>query len=199
VDNTQQVRVTAGQTHPITLVLTQDRGKGPATPSPAGEGFVPSEWAEDEGWREHKGPSPALYRAPSQAGTWTFTIAVRKKTGGLFGGSRDPRFVVGYKDGGNHVLYSLEKSDLVRRQMENGRKKSETKRPHGVDPKNPVYQVQVDVAQGRIVTRVRNSAGQWQEVDTLADPTFNPADGKFGIWPEGKDEVGIQNFQFRPR
>jgi hypothetical protein len=101
-----------------------------------------------------------------------------------------------YHDDRNYVLFHLDKNDFRRIQLINGKRTELVKKPHGLSMVDSLSAtVQVEVAPGSIVNRVRNG-DQWVVLDSWSAPERNFVQGRFGIVINGKDEVHLSNFSF---
>ncbi len=117
--------------------------------------------------------------------------------GGVLRG-KSVQWIAGYKDERNYVLYRLEKDDLRRFNIVNGKRVELPRKPHGLKLKDVMASVQVDVAGTTITTRLR-SADQWATTDTVTATSAAFADSRFGVLIEGKDEVRLSGFSFYPK
>ena len=198
LDRTERVQIAGGQTVSVELVLARE----PQAPRPAPvktggmEGFEnPQYWTRDGEWYVRRGGNLVLHKHTPQGGTFTFTILLASG-GGLFRGKR-LEWVVDFRDQRNHVLLQLDKDSFRRSQFVNGRK-TETRKPHGLALRDQIVAtVQIEVTPTSVTHRLRKG-GEWVVMDTLSGPGQNFTVGQFGLVIQGKDEVRLSEFSFRP-
>jgi hypothetical protein len=194
-ERTERVQIAAGQTATVEMALTREQR---AAPAKAGgmEGWEnPGNWTQQDEWYVRRGGPLALHKATPQGGTFTFTILLAAG-GGVFRGKR-LEWVVDFRDQKNHLLFQLDKESFRRTQFVAGGKK-ETRKPHGLAIKDQLMAtVQIEVTATTVTHRVRKGA-EWVALDTLSVPGQNFTVGQFGLIIQGRDEVRLSDFSFRP-
>jgi hypothetical protein len=196
-ERTERVQIAAGQTVSLELALTREPQKGPAPVQTRGmEGFEsPQNWAQEGEWYVRRGGNLVPYQPTPHGGTFTFTIQLASG-GGVFRGKR-LEWVVDFRDQRNHVLFQLDRDSFRRIQFVNGRR-TETRKPHGLGLKDQIMAtVQIDVTSTAVTHRLRKG-NDWAVIDTLSVPGQNFTVGHFGLIIQGRDEVRLADFSFRP-
>jgi len=197
-DRTERVQIAGGQTVSVDLVLAREQVQRPPEPVRTGgmEGFEnPQNWTRDGVWYVRRGGNLVLHKHTPQGGTFTFTILLASG-GGLFRGKR-LEWVVDFRDQRNHLLFQLDKDFFRRNQFVNGRK-TETRRPHGLTLSDQIVAtVEIEVTRNSVTHRLRKGE-DWVVMDTLSVPGQNFTLGQFGLVIQGKDEVRLAEFSFRP-
>lgn len=197
LERTERVQIAGGQTVSLEVALTREPPKGPPPVQTIGmEGFEnPQGWTRQGEWYVRRGGNLVLYKPAPQGGTYTFTILMASG-GGVFRGRR-LEWVVDFRDQRNHVLYQLERDTFRRTLFVNGRR-TETRKPHGLALKDEIQAtVQIEVTATGITHRVRKGE-EWVVLDSLNVPGQNFTVGQFGFIIQGRDEVRLANFSFRP-
>lgn len=197
VERTERVQIAAGQTVSVEITLAREAPKGPAPVQTIGmEGFEnPQNWTQQGEWYVRRGGNLVLFRPAPQGGTYTFTILMAAG-GGVFRGKR-LEWVVDFRDQRNHVLYQLERDTFRRTLFVNGRR-TETRKPHGLPLKDELQAtLQIEVTANGVTHRVRKGE-EWVVLDALSVPGQNFTVGQFGLIIQGRDEVRLANFSFRP-
>lgn len=174
----------------------------PVAPKPAPvritsmEGFESQEgWMQqDNGVWRHKGGGFLTYKLPS-SGAFTFAVYL-VKGGNLFRGGR-VRWVTDYVDAKNYVLSELDDNNLTVRDFVNGKGSDHGKFKHNVESKDKAWAIQIEISPERLIQRIQKDQ-QWITLDTWTKPDHNFADGKFGFWVQGNDEIGVSDFKFTP-
>jgi tRNA U34 2-thiouridine synthase MnmA/TrmU len=128
-------------------------------------------------------------------GVLTFTVELLKG-GGIFRPGQI-RWCVQRVDSRNYVLFEMDRKNFWAGVVENGRRFERIKSPHGLD-KQKAFTVQVEIASGEVVTKVR-VGDEWRVIDTFSEPARDFTEGKFGFLIQGNDEVAISDFRFTPR
>lgn len=149
----------------------------------------PAAWISDNGWMVRRGGRYVTYRPGRTAGVFTFEVELRK--------GKRVQWFAGLTDTRNYALFRLEKRQLIRLSVIDGKTKELAKLPLPASD-----EFRITVAADRIVHEVR-SGGAWVAVDTWTDPGRDHTNGKFGfILDEGvfgqKDEYAVRGFSFRP-
>jgi hypothetical protein len=190
------VQIAAGQSATLELTLTREARAAPAVKAGGMEGWEnPQNWTQQDEWYVRRGGNLALHKPTPQGGTFTFTVLLASG-GGLFRGKR-LEWVVDFRDQRNHLLFQLDKESLRRSQFINGRR-TETRKPHGLAMKDQLAAtVQIEVTATTVTHRIRKGE-EWVVLDTLSVPGQNFTVGQFGLIIQGRDEVRLTGFSFRP-
>jgi serine/threonine protein kinase len=194
-DRSQQVQVTGGQTATVTLNLLQTPHKATALVMGMDGWEQPAAWQQDGGWWVRHGGGLVLYRPVGKPGTFEFTLMTA--SGGLLR-SKSLQWFAGYTDPKNYVLFRMDKDTIHRIQVVNGKRNELYKTSHGLNLKEMVTAVRVEVGPGLLVTRVQRD-NQWVVLDSWSAPDYNFAELRFGVLVEGKDEVRLSGLKFTPR
>ena len=155
-------------------------------------GFELDEWVSAGVWGKQgeiaakRGGDFVLVPRDLGAGAYTFSVWLQQ--------GRRIEFVADYEDDRNHVLYEVDKKNIVRTRILNGRKVDEEKKEHGVDI-DEFLSFQVDVRGSGVAVRVRN-ADRWRVLDEYSAPGENFADGKFGFHIGGRTQLALSHFAF---
>lgn len=149
----------------------------------------PSAWYSDNGWMVRRGGKYVTFKPTNTAGVFTFEAQLRK--------GKRLQWFVGYTDPRNYALFRVERNQMTRLSVVNGKT-----RELGKFPIPGQAEFRITVAADRIVHEVR-AGGQWTAIDQWTNPERDYTSGKFGfILDEGvfgqKDEYAIRNFIFRP-
>jgi hypothetical protein len=188
------VRLGAGDTADVQLTLRRVEVKKEPPPAPAArvagmEAFEnPGAWSQENGWYVRTGGGLAALRQSPVKGTITFTIDVVK--------GKRAQWAVGYADPRNYVLFQLDKTNLVRRQVINGKNRELLKTRHGVRGQDAVT-VAIEIDTHRLVHRVL-SGGVWRTVETWENPGIDFTAGRFGFLIPDNDRWMLSAFSFRP-
>ncbi|HUJ21200.1 MAG TPA: PEGA domain-containing protein, partial [Bryobacteraceae bacterium] len=200
-DASQVVAVAAGKNNTVSLTLTAAK-KVPARTGPVAF----EEWAAATGWKHegdwwlHRGGNAVLYPAVPTAGTFIFT-ALRQ--GHLLGTGR-LQWVLNYAiEKSSYVLFGVDKKNIHRAEFEGGKKvkdsdANESLKTAAAAGKDLQYSIKIEVSSDSVVTSVQAQGGNWVTVDTWRPSGCNPAEGKFGFYLPGSDEIYISNFSFTP-
>jgi eukaryotic-like serine/threonine-protein kinase len=197
-EHSEKVQVSPGQTASVNLVLTREQRKVAAATGSGMEAWeTAGSWTQDGEWYSHKGGGTILFRHMTAPGTYTFTVMLAQG-GGLLRG-KSLQWVINYADDRNYLMFRLDRDNFRRIQNISGRRNEVVRKPHGLDLKDAIgATVQMEVAPMSLSVRVRKG-DQWTTLDSLSAPDRDFTTGKFGIVVEGKDEVRLSNFGFRPK
>jgi hypothetical protein len=170
--------------------------KAPTARITSMDGFESQEgWMKQDNdvWRR-KGGGFLTYKLPSR-GVFTFAVYL-VKGGSLFRGGR-VRWVTDYVDARNYVSSELDDTNLTIRDVVNGKSIEHAKMKHGVDSKDKAWAIQIEISPDSLIQRIQKDQ-QWITLDTWTKPEHKFADGKFGFWVQGNDEIGVSDFKFTP-
>jgi hypothetical protein len=154
------------------------------------EGWMP----QDNGVWRHKGGGFLTYKLPSN-GVFTFALYL-VKGGSLFRGGR-VRWVMDYIDSKNYVSSELDDNNLTIRDVVNGKTTEHGKVKHNVESKDKAWAIQIEISPDHLIQRIQKDQ-KWITLDTWTSPEHKFADGKFGFWVQGSDEIGVSDFKFTP-
>ena len=196
-DKTERLQVAPGDTVSLQLALAKVVAAAP--PPPKSFGMADFEdanaWSKQGDLWVHKGEGVVPFKLPTN-GTFTFTVRLLRG-GSLFRGGRI-RWTVQYMDAKNYNLFELDRRFLSSKVIEGGKVYDRGKFEHGLNDKDMSYTVQVDVAPGQLVHRVRNG-DNWLVLDTWKEPGRKFNEGRFAFLTQGSDQIGISDFEFVPR
>jgi hypothetical protein len=154
------------------------------------EGWMP----QDNGVWRHKGGGILTYKLPSN-GVFTFAIYL-VKGGNLFRGGR-ARWVMDYIDSKNYVYSELDDNNLTIHDIVNGKNTEHAKIKHNVESKDKAWAIQIEISSDHLIQRIQKDQN-WITLDNWVNPEHKFADGKFGFWVQGSDEIGVSDFKFTP-
>jgi hypothetical protein len=192
-ERTESVEVTGGQVATVNLTLPREQHRAAAQGMEGWE--EPGDWAQESGWQVRHGGGFVLYRVAGKPGIYEFTLMAA--SGGLLRGKAIQWFT-GYTDPKNYVLFRMDKDTLRRIQCVNGKRTELTRKNHGLQTKEMIATVRVDISPGLLVTSVLIN-GKWTTLDSWADSSHNLSAGKFGVLIDGKDEIRLSGFRFVPK
>jgi serine/threonine-protein kinase len=156
-------------------------------PTPAREYGIESwgdvSWQQDNGWFIARGPTPAFYpQAP--AGSFVLTIYRRKG---------NARWVLCRPNSNDYLVFELDNHAFHRKEIRDGKPRElAVARRQSMDK---IVTLRIDVSKNAIVHSVFAN-GAWTVLDDWRDNSADFTAGKFGLWPAGRDELGISNFKF---
>jgi hypothetical protein len=148
-----------------------------------------------------KGGGFVLYNRTRPIGRFTFTMKPPRGGGVLgFGGDKRIRWVVGYTDPRNYLLLQMDQRYFRRSEVIDGKEQPEQRVPHNVPQSAQFIHVSIELKPGnQLEHQVSEDEQLWRVVDTWTRPTPRSlANGKFGFYLPGDDEVAISNFLFYP-
>jgi serine/threonine-protein kinase len=193
----QTVTVGPGKANAVVLNLTSNK----TVPLPAGpvtmeQWASQSGWKVDNGWYVHRGGGLVLY--PVQPSTGTFVFSARRPGGIL--GNRRIEWVVGcVDDKSNYLWFGIDKKNIHRAEVTAGKKQKEDHEPLRNAAKELVYTLKVEISSASVTTYVHQEDGSWEKINSWPASGLNPANGKFGFYLPGSDELYISNFTYSPR
>lgn len=144
-----------------------------------------SAWRLQDGIHRHRGNANLTYSLTPN-GIFTFSIYALK--GGRV------RWFLNYTDSKNYALFELDDKTFWAKTVKDGKTVERKKLAHK-QPKDSVWNIQVDANPQRTVHKIQDNSG-WVELDAWQEDLTN---GKFGIQVQGNDEVGLSSFQFTGR
>jgi serine/threonine-protein kinase len=197
-DGTQTLIVASNKPNTVVLTLAKQGSPAPRGPVTMEQWAANSGWKTDESWFVHHGGGLVLYPAVPSSGTFIFT-ALRQ--GGILGSGRIQWVAGCIESTSNYVLFGIDKKNIHRVEMEGGKKiknsekSTALKTPAG---KELQYNIKVDISSGGVTTSVQQG-NDWVVVDNWSASGVNPANGKFGFFLPGTDELYISHFSFTPK
>ncbi len=198
-DASQTVTIAAGR--PANVVLNLTARSGPAKvvgPVKMEEWAATSGWKAENDWFVHRGGGLVLYPAVPSTGTIVFTA---RRDAGILGKGKI-QWVVGCVDNkSDYVLFGVDKKSIHRQQMAGGKKVKDSDKTESLKAaavKELQFTIKIDISAESVVTSVQQGSG-WAVLDTWPASELNPANGKFGFYLPGTDEVYISNFSFSPK
>ena len=146
----------------------------------------PGGWVPDGEWLVRTGGSFVMSTVPPKPGTFTFTVWRKSKTAQWF---------VNYRDERNYDLFELDKKNLIRTQIRDGKKSRPVKIAHQLD-KQTQFQVQITVTKENVTHRVFDGQN-WKVLDEYKWGLPEDSLGKFGFFVPGRDQIGLSSFSFK--
>jgi hypothetical protein len=193
IPDTQAVTVAAGRPNTVMLNLSPARGGtvaiGPVTME---QWALQSGWKLDNGWYVHRGGGLVLYPTQPSAGSFVFSA---RRQGGILGNRRIEWVVGCVDDKSNYVRFGIDKKNLHRAEVTSGKKQKEDSEPLKTPAKELEFTVKIEISAAGVITSIQQN-GSWEKIDSWATSGLNPANGKFGFYLPGNDEVFISNFTF---
>ena len=104
------------------------------------------------------------------------------------------RWVTDYIDSRNYVSSELDDNNLTIRDVVNGKSTEHAKVKHNVDSKDKAWAIQIEISQDSLIQWIQKDQ-KWVNLDTWTKPEHKFADGKFGFWVQGNDEIGVSDFK----
>lgn len=174
VSRTMPFTVEPGKVSPVEMTLVaESRPKEPPPPPPPAMVF-PDEWEKNGVWRIHKGESVGWLLVTQGK----YSIALHRQTSSflVIKKAKKVEWVIDQRDSANHVDYTFDFKELVRRATVEGRPGPTVKRPVAAGSAE-TYTLHVEIAPAKIVVR----DAQGRELDTYPRPDPQQAPGKFGF------------------
>jgi serine/threonine-protein kinase len=192
----QIVTVAAGKSNTVTLNLPAAGPIGAKTgPQTMEQWATASGWKLENGWYLHRGGSLVLYPPVPSSGTFVFSA---RRSGGAFGRNRIQWVAGCFEDKSDYVLFGIDKKSIHHALVSAGKKQKEESAPLKAATKELEYTLRVEVSSAGVTTYVQQE-GAWEKVDSWSASGLNPANGKFGFYLPGSDEIYISNFSFTPK
>lgn len=172
---TAALDVAAGQSRSLDLSLA---------PSGMSRWDDPAGWKQERGVFVRKGGEYVLYGVSPTSGIFVFSAMLTK-------GHR-LQWVLNYTDPNNYDLFQVDDNNFYRTDVRNGQKVSEAKIPHKGGKKS-FRTFQVHVSPTEIVHQIKQG-DVWFVLDRFTQPGANLAQGRFGFYLPGGDQVSLSNF-----
>ena len=195
-DANQTVTVAAGRPNNVVLHLAaKSAGGAPAGPIKMEQWAAQSGWKLEDGWYVHRGGGLVLYPAVPSAGSFVFSA---QRQAGVFGKGRIQWVVGCVEDKSNYILFGIDKKNIHHAAVVGGKKQKEESAAIKSQGKELQYSLRIDVSSDSVVTYIEQGKG-WEKIDSWTASGLNPAEGKFGFYLPGTDELYISNFSFTPK
>ncbi len=192
----QVVTVAAGKSNTVTLNLPPAGAIGAKTgPQTMEQWAAATGWKLENGWYVHRGGSLVLYPPVPSSGTFIFSA---RRSGGAFGRNRIQWVAGCFEDKSDYVLFGIDKKSFHRALVSAGKKQKEESEPLKAATKELEYTLKVEISSAGITTYIQQEGG-WEKVDSWPASGLNPANGKFGFYLPGTDELYISNFSYTPK
>lgn len=149
-----------------------------------------SKWEDPSAWKHEgdsftrKGGDFVLFGVAPTSGTFVFSATVTK--------GRLLQWVLNYTDSKNYVLLQLDDNNFYRSVIRNGQKTEEIIAPHKGDKKG-FRTLQIRVSPTELIHEIKDGDGL-KVLDRLTQPGINLAQGKFGFYIPGTDQVAVSSF-----
>jgi PEGA domain len=173
------VEVAAGQSRSVNLSL-------------AANGM--SKWEEPSGWKAeqnvfvHRGGGFVLFGTAPTTGVFSFSVELQK--------GKRLQWFLNYTTPRNYVLFQMDENYFYRSTMRNGEATVEIKTPHKIH-KGAFQSIRVRVTPDEILTQIKEGTS-WFDLDKWSSIGTNLAQGKFGFYLPGKDQIAMMNFNHYP-
>jgi hypothetical protein len=151
-------------------------------------------WHPDNGVFVHRGGGFLPYKMPPN-GIFTFTIQSPK--GGLFRGGK-VRWRLMYLDARDYAEFEIGNNNFISRVVQNGKAAERTRVLLKDLDKLKSLTIQIDVSPEHVIHKLRSGSG-WLSLDAWSEPGVHFADGKFGFFVQGKDEIALTDFKLQPK
>jgi len=190
------VAIGAGKPNLVTLNLPQSNVPVKAATVTMETWAPQSGWKLENGWYVHRGGGLVLYPVQPSAGTFVFTA---HRQGAVFGNKRI-EWVVGCLDNtSDYIRFGIDKKSIHRAPVTGGKKQKEEQVPLKSQAKELEFTLRIEISASGVTTYVQGEGGAWEKIDSWPASGLNPANGKFGFYLPGTDEVYISNFSFTPK
>ena len=177
VTRSTTVEVAAGQSKSMDLSLS---------PSGMSKWEDPSGWKPENGGFVRKGGDFVMYSISPTTGTFVFSAMLTR-------GHR-LQWMLNCANASNYVLFQMDDNNFYRTVVQNGQKGDETKIPHK-GAKKTFTTIQIRVGPNEIVHQIREN-DNWVVLDRWAQPGGNLAQGRFGFYIPGGDQVALSSFAY---
>jgi len=190
----QTVRIAAGKPNTVTLSLAPT-GSGVASmasPQTMEQWALTSGWKLENSWYVHRGGGLVLYPAVPSAGTFVFSA---RRGGGAVGGNRIQWAAGCIEDKSDYVLFGIDKKSFHRAAVTGGKQQKEKTEQLKSPAKEMEFTLRIEISASSVTTYMQGDSG-WEKINSWTASGLNPANGKFGFYLPGSDEVYISNFSF---
>jgi len=195
-EGSQTVTVAAGR--PVGIVVNLKPKSGAAKvigPVRMEEWAAASGWKTEDNWFAHRGGGLVLFPTVPSAGTIIFTA---RRDAGILGKGRIQWVAACVDNKSDYVLFGIDKKSFHRQEMAGGKKVKDSEKTaplKGAATRELQYTVKIDISADSVTTSVQQGS-DWAVLDTWPASGLNPANGKFGFYLPGTDELYISNFSF---
>ena len=188
------VAVGPGKANLVTLNLPQANVPAKTAAVSMETWAAQSGWKLESGWYVHRGGGLVLYPVQPSGGTFVFSA---RRQGGVF--NHRIEWAVGCLDNtSDYIRFGIDKKSIHRAAVTGGKKQKEETEPLKSQAKELEFTLRIDISAAGITTFVQGDGG-WEKIDSWPASGLNPANGKFGFYLPGTDEVYISNFSFTPK
>jgi len=188
------VAVGPGKANLVTLNLPQANVPAKTAAVSMETWAAQSGWKLESGWYVHRGGGLVLYPVQPSGGTFVFSA---RRQGGVF--NHRIEWAVGCLDNtSDYIRFGIDKKSIHRAAVTGGKKQKEETEPLKSQAKELEFTLRIDISAAGITTFVQGDGG-WEKIDSWPASGLNPANGKFGFYLPGTDEVYISNFAFTPK
>ena len=188
------VAIGPGKANVVTLNLTSPDVQPKPSAVTMETWAAQSGWKLENGWYVHRGGGLVLY--PVQPSEGTFVFSARRQGGVL---NHAIEWAVGCLDNtSDYIRFGIDKKSIHRAAIVAGIKQKEESEPLKLPAKELEFTLRIDISAAGVTTYVQGNGG-WEKIDSWPASSFNPANGKFGFYLPGTDEVYISNFAFTPK
>jgi len=162
-------------------------------------------WTRRDQWYERKGGGFVLYNKPNLTGDIMFTVQLPRGHG-LFSAKRRIKWVVGFVDDKNYLLFQLDDKYFYWTRVVNTAKVEYPKIAHNIPADAPYVNLSIQISVARLVHRYSLGDNKWQELHVWDNSTPAPSlneekprsfsEGAFGFYLPGNDSIELSNFSF---
>jgi len=186
------VAVGPGKANVVTLSLTSPNAPAKAAGVVTMETWAAqSGWKLENGWYVHRGGGLVLYPVQPSGGTFVFSM---RRQGGVF--SHRIEWAVGCLDNtSDYIRFGIDKKSIHRAAVTGGKKQKEETEPLKSQAKELEFTLRIEISPASVTTYLQGDSG-WEKIDSWPASGLDPANGKFGFYLPGTDEVYISNFSF---
>ena len=190
IDQSELVQVGAGKTGAVALRL---RKQVESVSVLRMDAWAAAGWSREDQWYVHRGGGCVLFPAKPVSGSVVFTALRRRH---LLGNNRI-QWVINYRDPLNYLLFEVDKKNMYRSEIVDGRKRELSKITLPVPPsgKQLQYTIRIDIS-GSTVEHFVQSGNEWVTIHTMTSNSNALADGAFGFYLPGNDELLVSGFAF---
>ena len=144
-------------------------------------------WESRDGWYTKTGGNFVFLRKAPVNGTIRFSLTPVK---GL-----KAQWIANFHNSRNFVLYSIDSTSFTRKEFVDG-KPSEVRLQHELSQKD-TFTIQVSIGHAVIKHELFDGKG-WRNIDNLTATDRDLSSGRFALYLQGTDAVGVANFAFAP-
>lgn len=192
-EQSQIIQVAAGKTETVALRLRKQTESVSVMKMDAWAG---AGWTRESAWYVHRGGGFVIFPAKPVFGTLVFSALRRTR---LLGNNRI-QWVINYRDPQNYLLFEIDRKDLYRTEVVSGKKRELPKIALPAAPTGNQLQftIRIDIS-GSSVEHLVQKGSRWVAIDTMTFSAKALADGAFGFYLPGNDELLVSDFAFTRR